>query len=222
MNHRQYSVTLNGKTPLLMHHDNLAWCERMKAWESDPSNRAISVKGDDRSPAHRWIGYLYIDGDSVVIPSDNLMTMLREGGAKCPTGKRGATFKRQTQSGLIVDQAGWALETNAGLVSTDGLAEMENEKDFSKHMEYAQKMGYTLFPKRAKIGAAKNIRVRPRFDTWSASGSITVFDETITTQILQEILSFAGRYSGLGDWRPSSPKSPGPWGTFTAEVEEVK
>ena len=55
---------------------------------------------------------------------------------------------------------------------------------------------------------------------WSVNGTITAFDDTITTVVLSNILTAAGRYAGLCDWRPSSPKSPGPWGTFTSVIKE--
>lgn len=87
-----YKVTIRGETPLLMHHDNLKWVETMKLWELDPANKPISVKGDDRSPAWRWIGNLYVENGAVVIPADNLMTVLREGGARTPTGSVGPGF----------------------------------------------------------------------------------------------------------------------------------
>ena len=79
----RYSVTLVGETPLLMHQDNLAWEDVMAQWRKDPANKKASVAGDDRSPAFRWIGNLYTDNGVVSIPSDNLMTLLREGGSLC-------------------------------------------------------------------------------------------------------------------------------------------
>ena len=45
-----------------------------------------------------------------------------------------------------------------------------------------------------------------------------MIDDQITTDVLRSILEYAGRYKGLGDWRPSS-KTPGPYGTFTAEIK---
>jgi hypothetical protein len=79
-----------------------------------------------------------------------------------------------------------------------------------------------LFVKRARIGNAKHVRVRPRFDSWSVSGTLTVLDDSITTDVLERILTHAGAYAGVGDWRPSSPKSPGPFGRFTSTVKEVR
>ena len=92
----QYQVTLKGLTPLLMHSDNLAFSERVQAWQKAPENKANSKAGDDRSPAWTWIGYLYHDGKHVGIPADNLMTMLREAGTNFslivfPEGSRSVT-----------------------------------------------------------------------------------------------------------------------------------
>ena len=216
---KKYEVTLTGTSPLLMHNDNIEWSDFLTEWLKEPQNKKTSVAGDDRSPAWRWIGSLYIDGGVVAMPSDNLMTMLREGGAKCPTGKKGATFKRQTQSGLIIDQHSWHIETAAGRVSAADIDALRKENDFSVHQSMVGDMGFSLFVKRAKIGNNKHIRVRPRFDTWSISGTITALDETITKDVLGLILDTAGRYCGLCDWRPSSARAPGYFGQFSATVK---
>jgi hypothetical protein len=218
MNATKYNITLTGETPLLLHHDNLSWAEVMQRWSKDPANSKASTAGDDRSPAWRWIGNLYIDGGKVVVPADNLMTVLREGGAKCPTGKKGATFKRQTQSGLVVNEAAWPITVDGACVNYSDIKPLIENADFAEHEATASSLGFALFTKRARIGQAKHIRVRPRFDRWQISGTITVFDEMITRDVLQNILTFAGTYAGLGDWRPSSPKSPGPFGKFLAAV----
>ena len=227
MKARTYEVTLTGETPLLMHNDNLMWSEVMRKWGMDPANKKGSVAGDDRSPAFRWMGNAYVDGGKLVIPSDNLMTVLREGGKRCNTGKGQQTFKAQTQSGIIVDQVAWPVEVgSAGKKGTIEWAPIKaqliDEEDFEKHMEVAASAGFTLFVKRAKIGMAKHVRVRPRFDSWSCSGTLTVLDDQITTDVLKNILTFAGAYAGVGDWRPSAPKSPGSFGKFTATVKEAK
>lgn len=221
MNARKYAVELTGVTPMLMHADNLQWAKVMDAWQKDPANRKVSTAGDDRTPAWRWIGSAYVDGGRLVIPADNLMTVLREGGAKCPTGQRGGTYKRQTQSGLVVDQAAWPLIINGGEVPYAPIKSLIEETDFAKHEAVCAKLGFALFVKRAKVGQSKHVRVRPRFDTWGAAGTITVFDETISKDVLANILTFAGTYAGLGDWRPSSQKSPGPFGKFTAKIKEA-
>lgn len=221
MKARTYAVKLNGETPLLMHHDNLPWAETMKKWGLDPANRKNSVAGDDRSPAWRWIGNLYVEKGVVVLPSDNLMTVLREGGKRCPTGKGQTTFKSQTQSGIVVDQSSWPILSHGKEISFEPIKKLIENDDFETHETTAVEGGFELFVKRAKIGAQKHVRVRPRFNNWSASGTITVFDDMITKDVLSNILTFAGAYAGVGDWRPSAPKSPGPFGKFTIEINQV-
>lgn len=221
MKARRYEVFIEGGTPLLMHQDSLTWNEKVATWLKDPENNRASIAGDDRYPAWRWMGYLYREGGQIIIPSDNLMTVLREGGAKCPTGKKGGTYKKQTQSGLVVDQSAWPLLINGKPVNDKFVNDLLLEPDFSVHEELALSLGFELFIKRAKIGRAKHVRVRPRFDKWSCGGTITVLDEMITTETLERILEHAGFYSGLCDWRPSSPMSPGPFGKFSAKVKQI-
>jgi len=222
MNMKRYQITISGETPLLQHNDNLSFDGVMKQWALDPANKKNSVAGDDRSPAFRWIGYLYRWGNNVVIPSDNLMTMFREGGTKCPTGKGQQTFKAMTQSGIVVDEAHWILENSKGAAyDVTGLDDLVTVEEFDDHAEWAKQRGFELFSKRAKIGNAKHVRVRPRFDSWRATGTITVLEPKITKDVLTNILTFAGCYSGLCDWRPSSPKSPGSFGRFSATIKTV-
>jgi hypothetical protein len=220
----QYSITLEGLTPLLMHNDNLAFNEKIKAWQKLPENKAQSVAGDDRSPAWTWIGYLYHDGRNLGVTSDNIMTMLREGGAKVQTGKRTETYKKQTQAGLMLDQQQFDIYVDGSLVPYDGIKALIGELDFNKHIELAEALGFELLVKRAKIGQAKHVRVRPMFRKWTLKGSLTVIDSElfgITEEVLKTILDQAGALCGLCDWRPSSPKAPGTFGKFAPVVKRI-
>lgn len=218
---RQYKVKIVGTTPLLMHHDNIEWADKMADWKNDPSTKkgGKSVAGDDRSPAFRWLGSLYHDGKHVAIPSDNLMRCLMEGGAMVPVpgGRSGKTFKSQTQSGCIVGEPYWPLSVEGHLIDVKPLLALTSEDSFDAHQKAAAESDFMLFVKRARVGPSKHIRVRPRFDRWSSEGTISVFDDQITKEILESILRLAGQYKGLGDWRPGG-KTPGPWGMFEASV----
>lgn len=219
---QRYQVTLTGQTDILMHHDNLPWADAMKKWHKDPSNKKTSVAGDDRTPAWGWIGYLYVEGGRIVLPSDNIMTVLREGGKKVPTGKGQETFSRYTQSGIVVDQSSWALLIDGAEIPYQPIKELINNNNFEAHVQTVENMGFELFVKRAKINTSKHVRVRPRFSNWSASGTVTVLaDDIITKEILESVLLLSGAYCGLCDWRPSSPKAPGQFGRFTAKVTKL-
>jgi hypothetical protein len=219
---KQYKVILTGETPLIFHRDNLAYAEKIGEWCKDPANKANSKPGDDRSPAWTWLGYVYDDGEVMSLDSDNIMTMLREGGAKVPTGKRSETYKKQSQSGLVLDDFAWPLLVDGETVSIKDVKSLYGEMEFIDHIRCAEDHGFELFVKRVKIGSAKHVRVRPLFRKWSSNGTITVLDEEmsgITKDVLQKILDMAGSQCGLCDWRPSSPRASGPYGRFTATVK---
>ena len=218
---RTYAVTITGKTPLLMHYDNILWSDHLDAWRSDPANKKISKAGDDRSPAWRWLGSVYHDGTRLVIPQENIMRSIMEGGAMVPVpgGKMGKTFKAQTQSGMMSVEPYWTLIVDGHEIAWADIERLKDEPDFDKHKEAVRDLGFGLMVKRAKIGTSKHIRVRPEFPAgWQIHGHLAVWDEQITKDALQSILTFAGQYKGLGDWRPGG-RTPGPYGTFTAEID---
>ena len=221
MYQKNYTVTLTGVTDLIMHRDSVNHSERMSKWQKDPGNKKMTVPGDDRTPAWSWIGYLYVSNNQVVIESDNLMSMLRDGGKKCPATTGRGSMKSQTQSGIIVNEIGWNLMVGGKEIPYAPIENLFSEPlDFERHEKLAEDLGFTLFVKRASIGQKKHVRVRPRFSNWSASGTVTVVDQTINKEMLETIFRFGGVYCGLCDWRPSSG-SPGRFGMFTASVTEI-
>ena len=220
---KDYRVKLTGVAPLLMHRDNHSFAAKLKAWQKNPENTAKSERGDDRVPGWSWIGGVYHDHQHVGIPSDNLMTMLREGGAKVPTGKGKATYKRQTQSGIVIMDTLWPLKTAEGrVIEWKDLVELSTVEDFDDHIGAVEALGFELMVKRARINQSKHVRVRACFAAgWTIEGVVTVTDPEIKLSTFKLILECAGLYCGIGDWRPSAPKSPGPFGRFEAEIVAV-
>lgn len=218
---RRYNIELTGVSPLLLHKDNILWGERAQAWQKDPANKSLSNPGDDRTPAWLWIGYCYFADGLIVMDVDNIMAMLRDAGKKCPASKGRGSLKAATQSGIIVNEIGWPIVSKKGTISLSDIDLLQDEIDFSVHETTAVDLGFELFVKRAKVGTNKHIRVRPRFDVWSVSGSITVLDETLNTATIETLFALAGRFVGLGDWRPGSPAS-GRFGMFETQIEEIK
>jgi hypothetical protein len=223
MNIRTYEVKITGLIDCIMHHDNIDWAEKLKKWRQDPANKKFCVAGDDRSPAFSWLGSLYHDGEIIVVPSDNLMSCLREGSTMVPVpgGKNGKTFKSQSQSGIIVTDENWPFYVGGKTIKVAPLLALCDEMDFEANSEAAQKAGFMLYVKPAKIKNSRHIRVRPRFSNWSTSGMVQVIDDQITPQVLQTIFGCSGSHKGLFDWRPGN-RTPGPFGRFRAEIREVK
>lgn len=222
---KQYRVTLIGNTPLLLHNSNFDFEAKIKKLRDDPANKGRFTKGDDRTPAQTWMGALYMDpmtSKNLILPSDNLMTMLREGGAQVPTGRGNKTFKTQSQTGIATENMGWDLLVGGKPVPIKTIMALESEENYEVHKATVEKLGFALFEKGVRMGSgSRHIRVRPRFDQWAACGMVRVTDEMITEEVLRTIISFAGAKCGIGDWRPSS-STPGQFGTFTVTLEEVR
>lgn len=219
---RSYEVTLTGRTPLLMHWDNLDHAADLERWRADPDNKKLSKAGDDRSPSWGWIGSLYNDGERVVMPSENIQRMMMEGGAMVPVPGANAkkTFKAQSQSGMRCREAFWPMLARGQEIPFAPVEALRSQPEFGLHKYGVTQMGFSLFVKRAKIGQAKHVRVRPRFDEWKIQGIVEVWDDQISEKVLNQILDFGGRYKGLGDWRPGS-KTPGSFGMFDALVRPL-
>lgn len=219
---KKVRVEITGTTPLLMHADNIDFADEMDAWKNNPKNKGASKAGDDRTPPWRWIGCLNYDNPTgvVTIPSEYIMRSIMGGAAEVPTGKGKKTFKAQSQSGLLCEDFHWPLLIGGKTISMADIKTCRDLETFKENVSVAEMLGFSLFTKRAKIGASKHIRVRPRFDNWAISGQIMIIDKEITMDKLQVILDISGRLKGLGDWRPGAP-TPGPFGMFTAKVSAV-
>lgn len=150
------------------------------------------------------------------------MRAAMEGGAMVPVpgGRSGKTFKAQSQSGMASPLAYWPLTVDGAEISIARVHELLKEEDFSAHRAAVQSLGFNLHVKRARVGQAKHIRVRPKFENWVVNGEMYVTDEQITETVLRDILAYAGQYRGLGDWRPGA-KTPGVYGMFDAAVERI-
>lgn len=223
---QKYNVTLTGLTPFLMHADNLSFGEKIAEWRRDPGNKEHSVSGDDRSPPWSWLGYAYHNKKILMVPADNIMTMLREGGAKVKTGgKNGETYKKHTQSGIMIDGEGFDILVDGETIPIKPFDSLIGNLNFVEHIAAAESAGFELLVKRARVGQAKHVRVRPMLRNWRAVGSLTVLDPDtsgLTAAMIDLILRQAGALVGLGDWRPSSPKASGTFGKFSPKIEAVK
>jgi hypothetical protein len=216
----EYAFRLEGSTSLLMHADDVLNSDDLVAWRRDPKNKSVSVPGDDRSPAWTWQSYLYHDGTHIAIPQECLMASLRSAGAKM-TLKGQTTFKALSQSALTIGSE-YCEFTNAGKqISVADILKLRN-RPFAEQVQGAREQGFDLHVKRAAVGTAKHVRVRPKFSSWAVSGTIEVSDPVITESVLSQMFEIAGRKAGLGDWRPSAPKSPGPYGMFSSQVRPLK
>lgn len=213
----QIAFELRGMMPLLMHADDVEAADLMGEWRKDPANKNVSVPGDDRSPPWTWQTYCYHDGEYLSMPAAAIAVCLRQAGTQLIL-KRQKTFKELTQSGMLIDQEYCEFRNGGKQIPVDLLHDIR-ELPFRQQADAVRQAGFRLFVKRAVIGRAKHVRVRPRFESWSVNGTATVTATELNIDVLRQIFSFAGRI-GLCDWRPGC-KTPGTFGMFSATVDKI-
>lgn len=217
----RFEFTLTGQTALLMHYDDVPWADAIDAWRLDAANtkKKGEKSGDDRRPAWTWLGYCYHDGKNISMPSFNLTAAFKKAGARVPLGRQ-KTFKEIAVSGILFDQEHLAFTNNGKPVPVAKLLKLSDEPLFTKHIEVAAAHGIKLDVRRVPIGQSKHVRVRPRFEEWEVSGTLEVIASEIDAAILDAIFTQVGR-GGLCDWRPTSPRSPGPFGISKHKLKRV-
>jgi hypothetical protein len=197
-----------------MHADDVMKADELDEWRKASENRNKSKAGDDRSPPWTWQTYCYIDGDKIGMPQENVMVCLRQAGTQVIMKKQ-KTFKEITQSGMVMDREFCDFLVNGKPVPVS-LLDSLRDKTFVEQMKGVQKAGFELFPKRARVGQSKHVRVRPKFTAWEVRGLLHVVADELTDEVLENIFNIAGRI-GLSDWRPGC-RTPGPYGMFTATI----
>lgn len=218
----RYEFHLTGQSALLMHFDDVEWADEVDAWRLDPANtkKKGEKSGDDRRPAWAWLGYCYHDGENLVVPSANLSACCKKAGSRVPMGRQ-KTFKELAVSGIFFETEFLAFTNRGKPVRYEPLARLRDEEnEFRAHAAAVAEMGFKLDVRRAKVGTAKHVRVRPRFEAWGIKGTLETTAHEITPDVLESIFTQAGRV-GLGDWRPGSPQSPGPFGMFTHKLKQL-
>ena len=74
-------------------------------------------------------------------------------------------------------------------------------------------------PKRSGRNKTPDVRHRPEFIDWNVELLIQYDEEQITPEQIVNLINSAGFTSGIGDWRPSAPKSTGTHGMFRVKTK---
>jgi hypothetical protein len=204
--------------PMLEHADHVEGDDARKEWLLNPEHKRGSVAGDDRYPAWTWITHLYHDNDFLTIPAECLAACAMRGATEVPTGKRGKSFKELSQSAILWPEFHYPLLIRGRTIAWPEIEKLLKVEGFAEHKAAVEKLGFSLFVKRVRVGMSKHVRVRARFDDWSVVCEAHLMNPAISKETLRTILAEAGRLKGLGDWRPGA-RTPGQFGTFKAIVE---
>ena len=152
--------------------------------KSDKKNQA---KEDPTERERRdWRNKLYFDGDEkVFIPGENLHESLIEGasywGEKVEGNRR---YTDLVKSAVVVESLYFDLK-----------------KDSDRFVPFGKACNGN--PSKGKRSGCKVYKIRPLLMPWSGQFFIHVFDQRLSDHILKTIVTFAGTFKGICDWRPT-------------------
>lgn len=187
-----FTITLTGTAPLLMHNSRLSN-------PLDPATKALKkVTGkrnktdDDHEQIARleFAGGLYLIPEvGPYIPGENIARALVDGA-------------KLTKMGVKVTR-GVFISTNENPLSYKGPRDEQALWDAGFHHMAS-----------VKVGTARTMRCRPWFPEWTVQADGVLDPAVLELDDLAGIADNAGSLIGLGDWRPR-------FGRFTATVERV-
>lgn len=191
-----FTLTLTGTAPLLMHNAQLADPLNPVSKEIKKITGKRKKTDDDYEEIARLehAGGLYVDPDiGPYIPGQNVERALVDA-AKLT--KMGTTLKRAMFITTDVNPLGYD-----GPRDPDGL----------------WKDGRFTHTASIRVGATggRTMRTRPQFTTWRMDCEGVLDTSLVDLTQLQDIATTAGNMIGLGDWRPR-------FGRFTATVAKLK
>lgn len=173
-----YTATIRGMGGLLM--NKMPDLSQPKA-----SGRSQEKEDPIEKEKKLWREKLYYDGaGQVFVPGENLHECLKEGTAYWGEKVQGnKTYTDLVKSAVVVDSMYFDLDKESPLIVPFGKAVNGN-------------------PSKGKKSGCKVYKIRPLIMPWSGSFTFSVFDPRLTRNVLETILTFAGTFKGLCDWRP--------------------
>lgn len=142
----------------------------------DEKNKVKKTSGE-KDYSKEWKKAVYKDSRGCYIPADHIQAALVKSGVDFKvTGKRGKTFKNLINAALVV--------------TPDKLYLGKKKPDFiDEHF--------------VNVSRNQILRSRPGFNQgWQTEFTLLLLDEQLPKGVVKEILVNAGKFVGIGDWRP--------------------
>jgi len=173
------SVTVRGTAPLLQHRfpvpefGNLSKGGRKSTGAIDYSTE--------------WKEYFYSNGGKIYQPSSHIEGALIKAAAGFKiAGKRGRSYKDLFSAAILIDPE-----------------RIPHNMDVPEELDADADKPLYLDVRPVVVQRARIVRVRPAFRAgWELSFEITVSDDEVQPDLLQDVLILAGRSVGIGDFRP--------------------
>ncbi len=173
---KEFKVTIKGLSPYMQHRmDDL----KLEQWEKlrNPVMERPEVSQEDATRAE-YHCYRNKDG-KCYIPSDQIRGALINAGSylKAKVGGRSKSMK------VIV--AATFIPTPNEILLPD----------------------YDAIDKRSAVNRnvkARVITVRPKWTNWKITFTLQIHEDTITKETITQLLEYAGKYVGIGSFRPTN------------------
>lgn len=189
MKQLKYSVTIKGVTPYMQHRMD---DEKLAEWET--RRKKIIERDNLDTEAEKLAAYhSFIDENgNFYLPSDHIRMSLINAGS------------------FMKSKVGNARKSMANIVAAM----------FSINPEQIELPKFDTVDVRSAVNRNVKARIivkRPKWMDWKAKFTLIIDDDTITKDTVADLLSYAGRYVGIGSYRPEHK---GQFGRF--EVENIE
>jgi hypothetical protein len=188
---KRYQVTLRGSGGILFN--------KMPDLSETKTEKKNQEKVD-KTELERltWREKLYFEsGKRVYIPGENIHQCFKDAcsywGQKIP-GEGNKTFTDVVLKSVVVENMDLGID-----------------KDSEKIVPFGKNVNGN--PSKGKKSGCKVYKIRPLLMPWEGLLVMHVFDARLSMPVLRTIISYAGTFIGLGDWRPT-------YGRF--ELVEIK
>jgi len=181
-----YKVKVEGLVPLLIHKMTVEETAKIEG-----TSKRISGK-EQITPEETARSYLYLTNDGKpYVPSEYFYgAMVKVASNFRIPGKGKKTYKDLIKSAIDIKPDVILIKSKGWVVDTRTVVNPNTRGN-------------------------RMIRHRPKFEKWSCEFEIIILDEQLPFDVVKEILEYAGRYNGIGDYRPR-------FGRFTVTQFEPK
>lgn len=170
---KRYEITIEGTAPTIQNRLSI-----------DLINEQAAIKNADRTKweEENWDKKMYKDGEEIIFPEDAAHALIIEGGKKSqlrPPKSVGRTWTNYLKSSVFISDH-------------IRLFDHSNPVPFGKMVN--------ANPSSSK--KTKVYRIRPLIENWKARISIIDLEGSLSKDLLEELLTCAGKFVGLSDYRP--------------------
>lgn len=189
---RKFEVKITGVTPYMQHRMD---DQKLDEWEKN-RGRIIERDGLNSEPEKMAAYHAYIDDNGdYYIPSEHFKQCFVKGGA------------------FVKGKVGNATRSMKNIVAGQWIIPIE-KIPFRRFDEVDVRSAVNQNVK------ARVITRRPKWNNWECQFVLHIDDDgLLTNETILSIMSYAGRFQGVGSYRPEHT---GEFGRFMAEIIEIK